>query len=245
MKKHHLLLVAVLTLELMIFSYQKASALYSDTGNSANNTFTASDVFPSATPTITPTPTDTPTPTPTNTPTPTPTPEIPSQEVVINELMWTGSFLSTNDEWIELRNMTANPINLSGWKLIGAAPSSTEITISSGTLAGNSYFLISNFDENSVSSVLAITPDVVTTVVQLDNIDAQVILRNASNALIDIADDSSGSPLAGNNGIKSSMERNLVPGDGTLGSNWHTATTTLNLDFGATESATPKSANSL
>jgi len=41
-------------------------------------------------------------------------------DVVINEIMWMGSVGNSNDEWIELRNMTDADINLSGWKIDGA-----------------------------------------------------------------------------------------------------------------------------
>ena len=68
-------------------SYKTTLALFSDTAQSTNNTFTASEVFP------------TPTPIPVN-----------AGDVVINEINWGGSSSSTVDEWIELRNVTGSPI---------------------------------------------------------------------------------------------------------------------------------------
>ncbi|MBU2213295.1 lamin tail domain-containing protein, partial [Patescibacteria group bacterium] len=39
------------------------------------------------------------------------------QQVVINELMWMGSNISTADEWIELANNSSEEISLNGWSL--------------------------------------------------------------------------------------------------------------------------------
>jgi hypothetical protein len=37
------------------------------------------------------------------------------QTVVINELLWMGSSTSSADEWIELRNLTDQAVDLSNW----------------------------------------------------------------------------------------------------------------------------------
>ena len=165
--------------------------------------------------------------------------------VVINELMWMGSTLSNptgpDDEWLELRNMTSNPIDLTGWKIEGAVTGSGSFTVTSGTISANGLFLISHFNETT--SRINVTPDLVSSSLQLDNDDAQYILRNNLGSIVDIADDDSGAPLAGNSSTKASMERNSAPGDGTLVGNWHTATTTVNFDAGATEKGTPQAAN--
>lgn len=165
--------------------------------------------------------------------------------VVINELMWMGNSTSTVDEWIELRNTTSNPINLTGWVIKGASSTGGgNLTISSGTIPANGYFLISNYAETDGNSTLNITPDLVTTNVELNNSNKQYVLVNNLGYTVDVADDGSGAPLAGSNGTpKASMERNSTPGDGTLGANWHTATTSLNFDASTTELGTPKAVN--
>lgn len=231
----------------VLTAFSISHSLFSDQATSAQNTFTAAATFPtfSPTPSTTVGPTNTPIPTAISSPTPSTIPINPG-DVVINEVMWMGSDLDSDDEWLELRNTTGSPIDLTGWKLEGAATSSTVITIPSGTVEGNGFFLISHFNENNVTSILNIAPDYVTTTLQLDNTAAQIRLKNSSDVLIDTADDSSGSPLAGDNGtINKSMERNNSAGDGTLTSNWHDASTQTNIDAGATELATPKSPNSL
>jgi len=160
-------------------------------------------------------------------------------DVVINELMWMGSYKKPEDEWIELRNMTSYPIDLSGWqltRLIGFGVGKKEkliLTISSGkTIPANGYFLISNFSKDN--SRINVDPDLVDSAVSLRNRNLQVKLYKGDwqdpTNLIDTADDGQGRPLAGWHGFlfHLSMERNDVPGDGTLASSWHTCLNFVN-----------------
>ncbi len=168
-------------------------------------------------------------------------------DVVINELMWMGSSASGSDEWVELKNITNSTIDFSvnNWSIY--KNDSLMLVIDSGTLDPNSYFLISNYDADSASSVLDVTPDLVKTAISLSNSGAQYKLYDAADnagSLIDAADDGTGAPLAGDNTNKYSMERNSTSGNGTLAANWHTANKSVNFDLGAFEKGTPKAANS-
>jgi hypothetical protein len=155
----------------------------------------------------------------------TPPPTVSQGDVVINEIMWMGSDVSTADEWIELRNMTSNPIDLTGWTIenLGTSANPT-ITIPSGTIAPNGYFLISNFMSTDANSALAntVTPDYQTTAINLTNSGEQLTLRDAGAVIIDQTP--LGAWAAGINvsATKQSMERSLVPGDGTVVANWYT-----------------------
>jgi predicted ribosomally synthesized peptide with SipW-like signal peptide len=175
--------------------------------------------------------------------TPTPTPST-SGDVVINELMWMGSWGSEGpsiyDEWIELRNTTGSPINISGWQLTRKSGGSEVLmlTIGSGSIPANGYFLMSNYAKSSSSSALNVDPNLVDSGVSLANSDLQIKLyegdwNNIAN-LVDTADDGLGSPLAGlTSGIyRKSMARNSDPGaNGTLLSNWHTTVDELANDI--------------
>ena len=151
-------------------------------------------------------------------------------DVVINELMWMGSFLKPKDEWIELRNMTFNDIDLSGWQLTKLVnQEKLMLTIPNDyILPANGFFLISNFDKNQ--SNINVVPDLIDNNIDLRNNNLQIKLykgdwTNPSN-LIDVADDGHGKPLAGFLGffgvLHFSMERKDIPGDGTSVTNWHT-----------------------
>lgn len=165
--------------------------------------------------------------------------------IVINELMWGGSTKSTADEWVELRNLANQDIDISGWQIQGAATSNGILTIPDGkTIKADSYFLISNYSKTSSSTILNIESDWVTTSISLANDNPKYFLRDKNGTLIDEIEKDNGEPLAGDNNLKYSMERTDSPADGTKSKDWHTATLALGLKSGSTEKATPGFANS-
>ncbi len=173
------------------------------------------------------------------------------QTIVINELMWMGSSVSSADEWIELRNVSDQTVDVSGWSLTKKSNGAevTMLTIPVGKVippGGN--FVISNFVNVSATSMLNIIPDVVTTDVALSNSALQIKLYDAIKKLVDVADDGVGNPLAGSldsaKKVYASMERNPVSGDGAQAGSWHTASRALGYKIGAVELGTPSSVNS-
>ena len=162
-------------------------------------------------------------------------------DVVINELMWMGSTVSSADEWIELRNTTDSEILLSGWTLEKAATGGDTLTIPDGkTIPARGFFLIANYAPSSENSGLTVKADWVTTAVSLVNTKLQIVLKDAEGNVMDTADDGVGDPLAGDNDGKRSMVRNDPPGDGTLADSWHTATEASGWKEDATEKGTPQ-----
>src|SRR3989338_5214253 len=66
--------------------------------------------------------------------------------VVLNEVFWMGSSLSSNDEWIELRNTSPSPIDLANWRITKFS-NNVEVpmlTIPYGVIPAGGYFLIAN-----------------------------------------------------------------------------------------------------
>lgn len=171
-------------------------------------------------------------------------------DIVISELMWMGSSLSSKDEWIELRNMTDQEIDISGWQITKKSSGQEKLMLeipAGKMIKANGYFLISHFSVEN--SKLNITPDLVDENVSLVNSDLQVRLydgdfQDIATELIDEADDGEGTPLAGDNTKKYSSERNEEPDDEMLASSWHTSRESVNFDPGATEQGTPKAKNS-
>jgi|GEM_PF-2708058 hypothetical protein len=147
-------------------------------------------------------------------------------DVIINELMWMGSSTSTADEYLELRNLTDQDIDLSDWVIQGAALAGGDLTIPFGlTIPANGYFLITNFDPSDALSKLHDTnviPDWITTSLTLVNSDSVYTLTDDTSFTIDVADDGNGVPFAGDSTLYYSMERNTSPGEGSDASNWHT-----------------------
>ena len=171
------------------------------------------------------------------------------KSVIINEVMWMGSFISSSDEWIELKNNSIEDIDLTGWKLT-KLESNVEVNmtvISSGIIKSGGYFLISH---NSIDhkfkkgeSILNVEPDIIDTKVILSNENLEIKLYDSNGNLIDIAGDSN-KPISGNNDNKYSMERNDEITDGLLAQSWHTSTQSINFDLGSKENGTPKAKNS-
>jgi hypothetical protein len=166
-------------------------------------------------------------------------------DVLINELMWAGSEMSTADEFIELKNTTGKTIDISGWKIVNY--SGDVLTIpNSRAISPGGYFLISNYDEEN--SIINVKPDFVSTAVSLSNDHLRISLYkgdiNLESNLVDVAGDGK-TPFAGDKGsIKKSMERNGEISDVQLKTSWHTCFKSLNLDAETKECATPKADNS-
>lgn len=165
-----------------------------------------------------------------------------SGDVVINEIMWMGSTTSANDEFIELRNMTANSIDLSGWVVENLGSGlQVDITLPIGlTIAPNGYIVIA--DRTATTSILSTEPDYQNGNISLTNTGEQLVLKDDEGTIIDTAN-GTGAWFVGTNEEKKSMERNSNPDDGTSAGSWHLATTAVNLDSGVVDLATPGWAN--
>jgi len=74
-------------------------------------------------------------------------------DVVINEVAWMGTAVSTSDEWIELYNTTDLAIDIEGWTL-AATGSTLNITLS-GTISAHGYFLLERTDDTAISDIHA------------------------------------------------------------------------------------------
>lgn len=175
-------------------------------------------------------------------------------DIVINELMWSGSSLSANDEWIELKNMTDRPLDLTGMsmtRLAGGVDTSMipASSFAGKTLAAHGYFLISNFASSASRMKDTITPDIVNTGVNLANGALEIKLFSGAT-FIDTAWDGT----AAREGIFNSaagkyysMERTGVPGDGANPLSWYTcidsASSTDYFDGGTDERGTPGAKN--
>ena len=159
-----------------------------------------------------------------------------SAKVVISEVMWMGTDLSTADEWIELVAVDEE-VDISGWTLTSRKSNGEEGVLfvfpQETFVSVGDYIVISNYDANG--SRLDSEPDFVTTAVSLPNTKLLLRLRNASGSLMDEVDDGVGKPFAGANasgtGSRASMERIDLSGSGALKENWQTAQVSRGFDL--------------
>lgn len=133
-----------------------------------------------------------------------------SLDVIVSEIDWAGTDVSSSDEWIELYNDTSNDINLIGWSLqIGS-----DIILLSGTIPADKHFLLERSDDNTIADLSA---DLIY-ISSLSNAGENMALLYQQTA-IDTIDMSSGWP-AGSNSPKYSMERININTSGSDVFNW-------------------------
>ncbi len=125
--------------------------------------------------------------------------------IVINEIAWMGTNNSTNDEWIELYNLSKNDIDLDGW-VLEAQDGSPKISLE-GIIPARGYFLLERTNDESVPGARA---DLIYSGA-LENGGEILELKNNTGEIIDRINASAGWP-AGNNVKKTTMER--------CGNNW-------------------------
>ena len=171
-------------------------------------------------------------------------------DVIINEVMWMGSVGDSNDEWMELRNMTSSPIDLTDWTIDGAKSGLPGTLDLSGTIVADGYFLIRRKASGASAILDSITPDMVVSGLSFVNGGEVLTLKDQHDSLID--ETPSGVWAKGIDGSpeKQSMERNDTPGTGTSVDDWHTCidsgcNSATFWDTEANDYGTPRSTNSV
>lgn len=101
--------------------------------------------------------------------------------IIISEIAWGATAASVKDEWLELYNTTAAPVDLSGWTLSDGK----HFTITlNGVLPPNAFFLLECQDDSTVSDIPAdlmyLSHDL-----ELHDTGITLILRDAANQTID------------------------------------------------------------
>ncbi len=123
-----------------------------------------------------------------------------SPMVLLSEIAWMGSVENENHEWIELKNVSSEIVDLSGWTV--AAADGTPDIVLNGTVGPDGYFLLERTSDQSVPSV---TSSQIYTGA-LGNGGESLELRDASGVPVDFVAASTSWP-AGNNQSKQTMER--------------------------------------
>jgi hypothetical protein len=160
-------------------------------------------------------------------------------DILINEIMWMGSLSSSSDEWIELRNMTDEDINIKNWNIYGAVSGSAGHLEIAGNVDDNyvipahGFYLIANkkSDHSDINNKISV--DLAKTSLNFDDDyddNGQIVLKDKTGKAIDETPVPTGKKWpAGIHGIffeggifHMSMQRKDIPGDGLSGSDWQT-----------------------
>ncbi len=162
--------------------------------------------------------------------------QLTEPNVVISEVMWMGSDVSTADEWVELAAFsddTSEPASLSGWTLVSVKDGAEQIIVrfaSGAFIASGGFAVIGNYPETQ--SRLLAAPFATSTSMSLPNTKLLLRLYDGRHMLRDEVDDGVGNPFAGTNtsAAKASMERIDVRAPGNIASNWRSATVSTGFD---------------
>lgn len=161
-----------------------------------------------------------------------------SSSVIINEVMWSGTGASAN-QYVELKNIGTVTVNINGWTLANAGGNGVDLTLPNTTILGGGIYLIAKTSE--AGSLLNVTPQLVSATLNFGSSQNNLILKSGSV----VYDTAKANPWPfGDANAPASMERRNPAGDGTLGTNWHTAQSNTGFDGGITTTrGTPGSEN--
>ena len=131
-----------------------------------------------------------------------------SSDIVINEISWSGTKFSSSDEWIELKNNTAQEIDLASFGIYEKGGSELIVSLS-GKIAANDYYLIERTDDSAVSDIAAnlVAPFGGN---GLGNSGEHLILKDSSGNIIDELNFSGGWPAGNAAPDYNSMEKDLA-----------------------------------
>jgi len=123
-------------------------------------------------------------------------------KVIINEVAWAGTQNSANDEWIELKNISSQEVDISNWQLIDKKEQIKIVFEKGSKISAQGFYLLERTDDFSVPFVLA---DGIYTGI-LNNADEELRLFNDNCQLQDTIVAGLDWP-AGDNSSKRTMER--------------------------------------
>ena len=133
-----------------------------------------------------------------------------SNKIIINEIAWMGTENSANDEWIELKNISNEVVNLTGWQLLDGE--NIKVVFNSlDVINPQGFYLLERTDDDSVPNVLM--NKVYTGALSNNNESLRIFDSNCQ-----LMDEALANPdwLAGDNTARKTMERNNDL------SGWHT-----------------------
>jgi hypothetical protein len=146
-------------------------------------------------------------------------------DVVINEVMWSGTSGKPTDQWIELRNMTETDIDIGQWKIENArAAGQPDLMVpANGVIPAGGYFLIANYPRPAATTNINVDIDMVNASISLADLgNGHLVLKDPDGNVIDSAKGDEW-PAGGvvDGVLWYSMQRVADPGDGLDSNNWY------------------------
>lgn len=159
--------------------------------------------------------------------------------VIIQEVAWAGSSLSTADEWIELANLRNATTTVGGWSLHGIGSNDRPIIFPEDALIPPfETYLIANYAEDHEKSALRGPVQVATSTVSISNSALIIELRDANGTTVDRTGDG-GEPFAGSSASHTSMLRVSATSSGDLATSWTSTTSSAGFKPDIPDMGTP------
>jgi hypothetical protein len=144
-------------------------------------------------------------------------------QVVISEVMWAGTEVSSADEWLRVVNISDENVSLDGWSITKRGSDGGQVAMilfeEDAELSPGQVFLISNYPASQ--STLTQEPDLVTSSVSLTNTKLLLQVVDSDGEVIDTVDDGVGVPMAGGKDPFSVMTRIDLYASGEEKTNWN------------------------
>lgn len=152
-------------------------------------------------------------------------------EVIINEVMWSGTSKSLDDQWIELRNITNQEINIGKWKIeYSRDTNKPPIMIPANrVIPANGYFVISNYSNESNNSILNIEVNMSNASMNLlPSNNGNLVLKDAYGEIVDQAlGETQWAKGIQDGATYHSMQRNEEYNNGLESESWNTCISDL------------------
>jgi len=76
-------------------------------------------------------------------------------KVIFNEIAWMGTTKSSSDEWIELKNISVNPVDLNGWQIFNKSQGLKIFFTTTTIVEAGSFFLLERTNDDTVLNIKA------------------------------------------------------------------------------------------
>jgi len=73
--------------------------------------------------------------------------------IIINEVAWMGTQTSSSDEWIELRNISEQDVNLNGWQILDKDNQIKIVFKATDVIPAQGFYLLERTDDDSVPNI--------------------------------------------------------------------------------------------
>lgn len=147
------------------------------------------------------------------------------KRISIIEINWAGSKKSSNDEWIVLKNLTDEDIDLTGYKIFGVRRGGGYFELT-GVIRANDIFVVSRFNQGDPNTVMSVNSNFVSSSFSISNAALNMKLEDPNGQIVDSVITTT-KPRVGDNssthGTYFAMSRINPSNDGDDLNNWRNA----------------------